>query len=1449
MTDTTSVQVDFYTASSADSSTIVGSTIVDAILIDRRNHLLLNLNLCCNDISKFVSAQVVIDAFPASSYSSLQSFPLRLGQNYIGRDDTVSSTDIKYNFTDGYRYSIKIKVLSKENGTDISTLYSKYTYGSSVSVTSYNYLFREDGGDVFDDGDAKVNDLDKIKNGSSISIKCPLVLARANVDEVEGRDNRVPHSVLFTFDEVDDYNEPHNSDNSEQLSSYSVIKNYIASGDYTLSENDLINDSIYLVNVTGIYSDGHTVSKTLSDKIHVITSPVIHSVTAYGLGQDKLDSGVPTISSIMNVFLTKLTAPVKIQTASNNVRFELRQGETTFYRIDVPVESTAVSGLIKYTIENNDDLETVLTDDPPNQNADGSYDFDVVAIVEYMQMDSEDKITKTSEPFSANFNSDINQLPAFSIHNAWVAAAVTVVGGVRKVTSTAGYQAAPEFGIVGKFSKHDFYGSGIISGLYQDLDEVVDGVATTKHKFMVSINGATAVPVKEIYQMQGYDSKSDQAMYIELLNKAQTDSLTSDDGEYPNIPGTGKGSEQPAIYFWIPKQTTNSFVQQDSVVVSIQILGPNKETTRPDSTSSNEHVVVHKVNKWPAADQMGSDKEPSFSGSGETGVFTVPINNPTSNTGDFYLKSATLKSDLNPTHVTQTQSNGGVFDITVTDPSKRGNDEEVTYQVYYTIDDPNGENGNVDIEGPLSQEYKIKLNDAPTSNNITINNYEYAVYNDDDKSAFSFNVSFNDVDDTSVSGLRAYFESDNIPKKFLREVSRSDGDNQSITVTLQDGDSESEGVYQDGIKIIDEDGEKSDGLWENFEDAVISFVPYLKSGQQTSEANISVDYDIYHAPDLDVVEDVGLIGGVKESYKDTKATWLDNLVELYGSYDVSSNTVVTVVKTDYPKSSSEVIEVAESSNYLTVAPPSNLLPQRGFYYKKSAPGSAKHTWYVPVPTGLKMKDIKNLQLDTRIIGTTPLQNDNEMPMVGFYTAPKLDGKDKGTSTSPPWYRSRVTYSAHELNRNYEGKICFRANVDTSSPNSIICNKEGYTPLNYSLASNSLFATGSSSVSDIGEEDILYIHVSSDSGASTTLEYFVEKLVLQLYDNFVRTYQFVRSDEVPDVPVPVTILDSDSYVLDIGGCGVSTYTVNLQTEITLGDGKKCLSEPVTLEFDSVSVDTSTSDITVLRPSNHEVVKLKYAPFTVFGDSDKLNVTKVEVVDNQIDGNEDPEDASVEVLDCDADVQQENVVNTYDISDYALGDVIDMKVRAEAGVKYTVDGVAKDSVPLWLALAEESKEYRVATKPDVIAPNSYSVSPGGDIEITLNVNLNGLSEEGLQSFIVLLSQEGDYTDDGDNDPNGATAVLNFDSSQNINTYDVQGEASDVLLTDNMAVGESFELTYKGVAYNLTLGALNSSDQSVLRFPSTAGFDIEKPINIFLVGGSRAGTAIDMGEMDPL
>lgn len=914
---TTSVAVTFVNPDNSSSTSNLTATIYD-----NRNNICVNVSV--QDPSKYVKAVVCIDTNEETNPTTLASHSLKIGPNFIGTVLSVGPSDIRYAFADGVEYSIKIKALLRE-GTSNSVISfdSKFTWGSQSNAESYQHIHMDNGGTTFVQSDCYVQNPNEIENGSTIELNVPL--------DTSNDHGLVPHSMVFVFDEADNY--PANAtDNSESLSSYCVEQAYESSGEYILENNELTNDSIYACNVTAIYSDGHTTSVTLPVKLYVIAKPVISSITAYGLGVDQTDADDDEIAQVMDVYMSESGTPVNIPTANGDIRFEFRQGDDTYYSATLPVSTTQESdNTIKYTIT-KEDLTQEWSTTAPTQNEDGSYTYNIVAILEYDAVSGSDNIVKTSDAVEKTFTSDIIPLPSVEAFNAWILASVTTVDGQDQVdladpVSDAGYTAAPETAIVVRFKKHNYYGSGKTDGFHQDLDAVDgDGNPVTNHKFMIKVNDGEFQPVQRLHQILGDPSKNDRENATDAFSAPM---LENEDGVYPNIPGPSgvPGSSQEYIYALIcgPSEDYEPYTQGDSVVVSVQILGPGGEVTIPEPTSSNEHVVVNKINQYEMT--VCTDSEPTFIDD----TIRIPINNPNTQENELYFASVNVTSNLASPNddVTVDISNDGVFDVELPNPDIRGagSANDINYQVRYIIADPN--NVESTIMGPVSAEYTIHAKDEPTSANFLVSNYEYKIFNDESESSFTFDIDFYDVGTTSINGVHVYFESDNddatasndISRTLVYDVKRSDGDNQTnILVTLQTTGPETSAVT-DGVKIQDINGNDSENLWLNFSSGTLSFVPYYTA--QTECTDVPIDEhievedakheeDIYNVPVIDVVNDVTLVGGALEAFTGTQVEWTNELNQYDERPSVTATHDLSVNTQDQ---SSGVVDDSEKSYY------------------------------------------------------------------------------------------------------------------------------------------------------------------------------------------------------------------------------------------------------------------------------------------------------------------------------------------------------------------------------------------------------------------------------------------------------------------------------------------------------------------------------------------------------
>ena len=129
----------------------------------------------------------------------------------------------------------------------------------------------------------------------------------------------------------------------------------------------------------------------------------------------------------------------------------------------------------------------------------------------------------------------------------------------------------------------------------------------------------------------------------------------------------------------------------------------------------------------------------------------------------------------------------------------------------------------------------------------------------------------------------------------------------------------------------------------------------------------------------------------------------------------------------------------------------------------------------------------------------------------------------------------------------------------------------------------------------------------------------------------------------------------------------------------------------------------------------------------------------------------------------------------------------------------------------------------------------------MKVGLTLDAKGLHDEGLQSVFVILTQEGDLTDNSDLDPKGSVVLLSFDSTQFSTTYQQQVDATNTDPSDNIAANETLSLEENGYNYHLVTGNLRSNDQSYL-YMEVGSIKSYKDIQLLALVSTRCGTAYD-------
>jgi len=819
-TTSTSVRVNFYNADGSLNTDYSGQ------LCDNRSDVSLVLN---GDSTKVLTAKLFVDSDAATNTTTQKQFPCQMGTaTTVGVSGSTGHNS--YAFTNNVLYSLKVIVVLNTPG--YPTLHAKFSISGATETPSYTYLYTTL---INTFSTPTVTNPTDVEYDGSMTISAEIGLT-TNME-----DHREPVEMVFTFDKMEGGSD---TDNKEALNSYSVVQDYEPSGAYTLNPVKLANHNKYLCSITGVFSDGFTVSKNVVDAVRVVKAPVITQVEPYGLGLDGLGAGDNSLSSVMDVYME--TEQTGNFTGNDKILFKLSQGETVYYTYELDV-LTGVNP-IYYVVKS--DLKTTGSSVPVSTTVDGAifYTFDVTAHRIY---DSD--IYKVSAPVSANFTMDITPVVSVSVDNAWVACGVNsdkavVIDSILTQerwdsSPESGYNSLPETGFVAKFSKTAFFGTGS-TGLFKDLD-------TTSTKFKVessSDNGENFSPVTSLRMKQGASASSAAEDRVQWLSLLDLTPITNDSGLYENTPWATAvlGASQPPIYIMGDCAQDASFVLRVSIVA--------EASTAPSATSSNMVKIMNKVNTPVAQTAYYSilnnklyinvDDEFSTSNDKLTSVLL------TSNLVSPNDSKVVLKPDGNATNQ---------FTVEVASPEKRGASDPVEFQIKHIVDDDNNTNGS-DLMGLAGPVTSVMCYNAPTIANFDISDFTYNTVNDETESSVTFKVSFNGDNDSNIKGVRAYFSATGISSVAVGDdVLRTAQTNPltSVTITLSDKD-----LYSS---------------WADLSAGTIDFVPFYDDFEDTGvaverEVSAQKSYGAYKVEPISSTSATTLEGGVVQAATTLKWT-------------------------------------------------------------------------------------------------------------------------------------------------------------------------------------------------------------------------------------------------------------------------------------------------------------------------------------------------------------------------------------------------------------------------------------------------------------------------------------------------------------------------------------------------------------------------------------------------
>ena len=404
-------------------------------------------------------------------------------------------------------------------------------------------------------------------------------------------------------------------------------------------------------------------------------------------------------------------------------------------------------------------------------------------------------------------------------------------------------------------------------------------------------------------------------------------------------------------------------------------------------------------------------------------------------------------------------------------------------------------------------------------------------------------------------------------------------------------------------------------------------------------------------------------------------------------------------------------------------------------------------------------------------------------------------------------------------------------------------------------------------------------------------HYIEWTITYVNDDSTRpyTYDVKMTNNTTSEVIHNTLNFTDPsgiYILDIDNASVldvAKYTVEL-TKVFNGTTTRPERSPVdTIVFHTIYVDTSNMDITVKAVSNTTVVNLSWDEPDISGNSVTASGQELSSFDNNIYAHYiEYTDSSFNVLTRLDDSDPENLIEqivspatkkTYTLPVQAIGTLYEFFMYVEAQVKYTVNGAVSStkSTPFEVptTLTTSLSQYRVSSVPSfgVVttdpSDNDLNIVPvliqgSSNPTLVMNLNANGLEDEGFISVVVILTQDG--TDDK---PEGEQVVLIFPDTGSTFSFDqviVGGAAGNTdprLGGGDSATSVPRNIDYTVLStdpsnndYTLTIGTTGTDGRyglSTLAMPPTvnSGFVSGSVVNYMVILTTRRGTDIGVGE----
>ena len=630
-------------------------------------------------------------------------------------------------------------------------------------------------------------------------------------------------------------------------------------------------------------------TQSVPDKVNFsLKTPFITSITAYDFQIEEGDNADPVVANIVvRKELYELVAPNVSagdgpDDLTDGIKFLIYDsdgttlvGSTKFYSF----QNSSANPSAEYSISFSD-----VTIEEGQVFENGTI-YKVKAQVTIIKHSEDTELRLSAEFKDLKGSQDAAPLVSVTISNSWTLATNDVPS-----SSSTRFNASPSIGISGFFKKTAQFNGG---STLNHLD-----ITSTKFKIEYQVDNGSWNNVRKAVLLQKSSSESLQ----EAVSRVIAESVVSSaDGQFDNVVGSGSGQNQPEMIFFIPQvQVTESdaFTQSNQVKIRISIIDPTDmwQSTNGGITEPRESNSIQLINKINSYDFVsGSNTEPFNSVSGVKLFINIPvdwksIHAHSVKVGYKYVSGGsytyqTFTYDPTTTISFEVNPNSGTI---------------LYYSVAYLVSNVNI-SPTATTEG-LTIEKSVSNKSFPSSTDYTITSTSYKTFNTGGKSSITFNLAFTAASTTRIDGINVYFTSpnttqgSNIAKTRISTFNASQGGNGKTIQLLYNGASSSTINYAATLNntllnVMNSSGQittTAGVIWGDFDFANISFEAYrdarvvstnasygstfyLESGSSVFDKTIW-NVPVLHSPRHDGA--VTLEGGVRNSSTATKLSWV-----------------------------------------------------------------------------------------------------------------------------------------------------------------------------------------------------------------------------------------------------------------------------------------------------------------------------------------------------------------------------------------------------------------------------------------------------------------------------------------------------------------------------------------------------------------------------------------------